>query len=201
MPRGGARINSGPPPDPNALRRDRPSDQAGWVTLPAAGRKGRPPEWPLPADIRLTSAIEVAEGQLEILEAQAAAGIAARGSEAKIAKLDQMLALLRAKLAAGAELELELWRSVWKTPQATVWTQLHWTREVAIYVRWQVQGELGDIDAAKEARQWSDRLGLNPAGMLRLRWRLATVETAAAPARRTSSSSKDRFTLIAGGDA
>lgn len=47
MPRGGARVVSGPAPDPNALRRNRPSDQAGWRMLPAAGRPGDPPEWPL----------------------------------------------------------------------------------------------------------------------------------------------------------
>lgn len=47
MPRGGARTVSGPPPDPNALRRDRPSDAAGWTILPAEGRPGDPPEWPL----------------------------------------------------------------------------------------------------------------------------------------------------------
>jgi hypothetical protein len=47
MPKGGARAVSGPPPDPNALRRNRPSDQAGWTTLPAEGRPGGPPVWPL----------------------------------------------------------------------------------------------------------------------------------------------------------
>lgn len=47
MPKGGARVVSGPPPDPNALRRNRPSDQAGWTTLPAEGRQGGPPVWPL----------------------------------------------------------------------------------------------------------------------------------------------------------
>ncbi len=47
MPRGGARVVSGPPPDPNALRRDRPGDAATWTTLPAEGRAGDPPEWPL----------------------------------------------------------------------------------------------------------------------------------------------------------
>lgn len=45
--KGGARANSGPPPDPTALRRDRKSDQAGWTTLDAAGRKGKSPLWPL----------------------------------------------------------------------------------------------------------------------------------------------------------
>lgn len=38
---------SGPAPDPNALRRDRKADQAGWTTLPGEGRPGEPPEWPL----------------------------------------------------------------------------------------------------------------------------------------------------------
>ncbi|MFD9905621.1 hypothetical protein [Streptomyces sp. NPDC059063] len=47
MPRGGARVVSGPPPDPNALRRNRPSDKAGWTTLPAAGRSGPAPVFPL----------------------------------------------------------------------------------------------------------------------------------------------------------
>ena len=46
MPKGGARATSGPPPDPNALRRDRPSDAAEWVTLPSR-REGPTPEWPL----------------------------------------------------------------------------------------------------------------------------------------------------------
>lgn len=45
MPKGGARARSGPAPDPNALRRER--DAGEWVELPAAGREGDPPEWPL----------------------------------------------------------------------------------------------------------------------------------------------------------
>lgn len=45
MPSGG-HARSGPPPDPNAIRRDRPGDLAGWVTLPAP-RSGPVPDWPL----------------------------------------------------------------------------------------------------------------------------------------------------------
>jgi hypothetical protein len=45
MTSGGARIRSGPAPDPNALRRDR--DKAEWNHLPAIGRQGPPPDWPL----------------------------------------------------------------------------------------------------------------------------------------------------------
>lgn len=44
MPSGG-HARSGPPPDPNALRRDR--DSAEWTTLPADGRAGEPPAFPL----------------------------------------------------------------------------------------------------------------------------------------------------------
>jgi hypothetical protein len=43
---GGARVGSGRPPDPNALRRDR-KDDASWTRLPAEGREGDVPEWPL----------------------------------------------------------------------------------------------------------------------------------------------------------
>jgi hypothetical protein len=45
MPKGGARARSGPAPNPNALRRSR--DVNEWVTLPAEGRTGEPPAWPL----------------------------------------------------------------------------------------------------------------------------------------------------------
>lgn len=44
LPKGGARNRSGPPPDPNALHRDK--DAKDWVTLPEA-REGAVPEWPL----------------------------------------------------------------------------------------------------------------------------------------------------------
>lgn len=45
MASGGARARSGPAPDPNALRREREVGQ--WTTLPAVGRAGDAPEWPL----------------------------------------------------------------------------------------------------------------------------------------------------------
>ena len=40
---GGARSRSGPPRDPNSGRRESRS----WTDLPASGRAGEPPEWPL----------------------------------------------------------------------------------------------------------------------------------------------------------
>lgn len=48
MTKGGARSRSGPPPDPNALRRNRAADVAGWTVLPLEGRTEPAPEWPAP---------------------------------------------------------------------------------------------------------------------------------------------------------
>lgn len=47
MARGGARVRSGPAAKPDAIRRDLPSDKARWTHLPASGRTGDPPAWPL----------------------------------------------------------------------------------------------------------------------------------------------------------
>ncbi len=164
MPKGGARINSGPPPDPNALRRDRAGDLAGWTTLPSDGYRGRTPKWPL--------------------------------SE-RIASEDEALAELVALR------ERAHWTKVWRTPQAAAWVRLGWTHDVALYVRWLAMAELGDMKAAGEARQWSDRLGLNPAAMLRNRWRVAADEVTprrAAEAKAPAGpSARDRLKAVAGG--
>lgn len=38
---------SGPPPDPRSIRSAQSMDKGGWRTLPAEGRSGKPPTWPL----------------------------------------------------------------------------------------------------------------------------------------------------------
>lgn len=47
MPRGGARVVSGPAPDPNSLRSAKAAQAGGLTTLPAEGRQGPVPAWPL----------------------------------------------------------------------------------------------------------------------------------------------------------
>lgn len=201
MPRGGARINSGPPPDPNALRRDRKADKDGWLTLPEEGRKGRAPKFPLQPDIRLIVALESATQQREMLVAQLEdAEVIPKKGYAKLAALDQKIAEIKARIKAAKGREAELWNDLWRTPQAVAWDALRWTREVALYVRWQVHAELGDIEAAKEARQWSDRLGLNPTALLRNRWRIGETKQ---PRQTTPpvdpTSVKQRFKVVNGG--
>lgn len=103
-------------------------------------------------------------------------------SHAKLERdLDQVLArmsVLEAQLVQQLELESSLWTDLWMTPQAQAWEALGWFRDVAQYVRHKVRGEMGSLDDAKEARQWSDRLGLNPLAMLRLRWETERVDEA-----------------------
>lgn len=163
MASGGARVNSGPPPDPNALVRDRKADKDGWTTLPAGGRKGRTPPWPL-------------------------------------AKLGQP--------GVGASpREATIWTAIWRTPQAVAWERLGLHHDAAIYVRLLVAGERGNVSAITEMRQWSDRLGLNPAAMLRNRWRVAADEVAAKRSERPAAptaaptSARERLKAISGGES
>jgi hypothetical protein len=113
----------GPPPNPNRRRRN-----AGPATLrlPAGGRTGETPPWPLP----------------------------------------------KGRSAIRSRRELEVWAELWRTPQATAWERLEWTRTVARYVRYLIACEAGDVKIASEVRQLEDRLGLNPMAMLRLRWQV-----------------------------
>lgn len=160
MPKGGARVNSGPIPDPNALRRDRPADKDGWTDLPAAGFDGKVPDFPL------------------------------------------------CGLSDGlSDREAAIWVAIWRTPQAAAWSRLGWVLEVGLYVRLMVAAETGNVSAATEARQWSDRLGLNPAAMLRNRWRIARDQVGERRAARSSgrdagaASVRERLKAFDGGGA
>lgn len=189
----------GPPPKDPAQRRRRNATFA-MTRLPAEGRTKPAPAWPLLADIGLTAKRNMLEAKLERLQEDRAELL---DSGEKVGRLDkqidgvlEQLSVVEAQLDAQAQLEATLWVDLWRLPQAVEWERLAWLRDVAQYVRFKVLGELGDIDSAKEARMWSDRLGLTPLAMLRLRWEVAhdevgekraektEQETAARPARR-----------------
>ena len=119
----------GPPPKDPSQRRRRNKDitQDILTRLPAGGRKGRAPKWPLdPANER----------------------------------------------------EVEVWSSLWHTPQAAAWENLGWIRAVARYARVVVRAEERDAPASlmAECRQLEDRLGLHPLSMLRLRWTIDSTD-------------------------
>lgn len=155
MPSGGARMNSGPPPDPDALRRDRAKDKDGWTLLPAEGRSGVVPPWPLRTSSEVTANI-LNQDDLD----------------------DEPDIPLTSDARRQQARESVVWAALWSTPQAVVWERQGATHDVALYVRWLVMAEEGDMKAASEARQWSDRLGLNPSAMLRNRWKISSDELA-----------------------
>lgn len=172
----------GPPPKPDDQRRRRNATVA-MVRLPAEGRKKRAPNWPLIPDVVLTARRDLAQAKVEQLEYDLAElqdlGKPCGRVEQKLDEAREALLIKQRQLAEQRRLEALLWKDLWSTPQSVEWERLGWTRDVAQYVRHKVLGELGDLDSAKEARQWSDRLGLTPLAMLRLRWEVARDEVAA----------------------
>lgn len=95
----------------------------------------------------------------------------------KLTKAAEQVSILTVQVREIETVELQMWNELWSTPQASAWERLHWVRDVAQYCRWKVLAEWGDLDAAKEARQLSDRLGLTPMAMLRLQWEIVEDET------------------------
>lgn len=167
---------TGPAPSMNPKRSN---PRVGVQVLPTVCKKPIP-RWPLIDDLRLT--VE----QTRLADAIADLELLADDEDlkpARRARLDQKIATERAKLAVVEEklnrqkgLEAGIWRKLWRSPQAEAWHNLGWIRDVAMYARLSVLAELGDLEALKEARMWSDRLGLTPKAMRGLLWTVATDE-------------------------
>jgi hypothetical protein len=195
------------------LRRARGTglDRDGWLTLPAEGYEGDIPEWPLLPDIALRAKLVVAQSTVERCEDQLAEcpSDMRAGVERRLMVAQEKVAVLSFQVAEQEQRERALWDEAWRAPQAAAWVaKVGWSRDVAQYVRHKVLAELGSMEDAKEARQWSDRLGLNPSAMLRNRWRLATDQVAVARTARPAvevqparTSSRDRLKAVNGGGA
>lgn len=165
----------GPPPKDDDKRARRNATHA-MTGLPAGGRVGAPPRWPLPTDAALSARLKVARALARDKKALAEApDITARERAARDrshASAAEKVALLEVQVRDQRRRETGLWKELWATPMAVMWDRLRWTREVALYVRFQAKAELGDTDAAKEARLRSATLGLTPESMQKLRWRV-----------------------------
>lgn len=162
----------GPAPKHPSVRARRNNPRADFRSLPAAGRTAPAPAWPLQPDVRMTAELELARDrvaglQLDLEEAED--GRTRGRLRRDLAKFEMIVATLTLQLEQAADAEVALWGDLWATPQAVIWEEAQAAREVAQYVRWKIRAEQGDIKAAVEARQLSDRLGLNPLALLRLR--------------------------------
>jgi hypothetical protein len=189
----------GPPPKhPSQRRRTNPT--IALTQLPAEGRQGEPPAWPLIPDILLEAKLEHAEAKIEQLQAERRQledeGRSTGMVDKRIDRAMLEATVAQRQLDAQRGLEEKLWADLWRTPMAVRWEALDWTRDVAQYVRHKVLGELGELEHAKEARLWSDHLGLNPLSLLRLRWEVAADEVGEA---RAAKKARPRLRAVEGG--
>lgn len=175
MASGGSRRNSGPPPDPSALRRDR-KDDAAWVTLPSEGYQGEVPGFPLPRAVQFDTYFE--DGK-KVTEPDADATVNVW------------------------EAETELWSELWRKPQAAMWAKLGMEYEVAAYVRAFLESVRSEASAGLKTAvlRMSAEIGLSLPGMHSLRWKFSEDEVAdrreagvkSSPRR---SSARDRLRVI-----
>ena len=91
--------------------------------------------------------------------------------------------------------ELELWKRLWKLPQAAAWSVDKWRQDaVAHYVRIAVRVEGADYKAADVSGmlRLREEIGLTPAGMDRNGWTIAEDETAQKRAAKATDESAQK---------
>lgn len=177
----------GPAPKHPSTRARRNNAKKDFRVISAAGRKGAPPAWPLQPDVIMTARLEAGRDRVTGLQVdleQAEDGRVRGRIKRELNKLELEVAVLELQIEQAADTEKALWAELWATPQAILWEEAHAVREVAQYVRWKIRAEQGDLKAAVEARQLSDRLGLNPLALLRLRVELERADEAEDQGRR-----------------
>lgn len=177
MTSGGSRRNSGPAPDPSALRRDR-RDDGSWVTLPVEGFAGEVPVYPLPKisvyDVYYVDKKRVKEFDPDATEVR-------------------------------WDAEVSLWETLWRKPQAFMWAKLGLEFEVAAYVRAFIESTGPDSNSGLKtaALRMAAEIGLSLPGMHSLRWKFSEDELSArrgadVPAR-SGPSAKARLAALKNG--
>jgi hypothetical protein len=132
--KGGARVNSGPPPDPNAIRRGRQGDADTWTYLPTDGFTGAIPDWPLLDDVTLTARRDMLLEKAGALADQLADedDAKARGRiQGQLDSANQRIRVLDQQIDAQRDLEQAMWGDLWKPDQyvvdfPTLWVVPEW---------------------------------------------------------------------------
>ena len=91
-------------------------------------------------------------------------------------------------LTAATRRELDVWREVWRTPQACAWalpSEAWRAQTVARWVRQAVLCESHEAKAADHAQlhRYADQVGLTTAGLREMGWKVAVDEVGAARAQ------------------
>ena len=174
MASGGARVRSGPAPDPNALRRDRKDDKA-WIDLPVEPLV-EVPEYPL-AKVPVYFEYFV--------------------DKQKVREIDD------GPTEQRWDTERAIWAELWQKPQAHMWAALGLKWQVAAYVRAYVESTGPESNSGLKTavlRQEAE-LGLFTVGMASLRWKFAVDELSvkrADDAPKKVVSARDRMKALNG---
>lgn len=182
----------GPAPKHPSVRQRRNKPKADFRSLPATGYTGETPPWPLEADVKMTAELDYTQDRVAQLQAQLEATTDGRRRPRIQRELDKhamQATMLQMQLERAKDSEQALWAKLWHSPQAVVWAESHTEHEVALYVRWSVRAEQGDMKAATEARQLSDRYGINPLALMRMRAEIEQADAAEERGRRRRSGS------------
>lgn len=170
------------PASKDPSRRARRNSSTALRALPTQGRKGKAPTWPLMPDSVRTAQYELAQDRITNLEGEienADDGRTKGRLRRQLAAAEQTAAIMKLQIEQQTDMELELWQMLWSTPQATMWDESDaFARVLASFVRWQVKGEQGDLDAAKEARIRGKEFGLTPLTLLGLKAEVERVDEA-----------------------
>lgn len=172
---------AGPAPKHPSVRARRNNTTKGFRALPSAGRTGKAPAWPLLPDVGLSAQLEVARDRVATLQVEVETEEDGRKKgrlRRDLNKNELIVSSLSLQLEQAVDAEVALWVELWSIPQAVIWEEARAHREVAQYVRWKVRGEQGNLEAAKEARLLSDRLGLNPLALMRMRAEIQRADEA-----------------------
>lgn len=172
-------------PKHSSVRARRNDPKKDFRTLALQPSSFPVPRWPLPQDASMVAKLETARDAVARLQADMADeedGRKLARMRRQLASAEIVAATVEIQLQQAADGEQEMWAEMWAMPQATVWLETHSQRAVAQYVRLKIQAEQGNLAASTEARQWSDRLGLNPLALFRLRVEIEHAEDAQAQA-------------------
>src|SRR5699024_4941110 len=95
-----------------------------------------------------------------------------------------------------ARAELDMWNSLWTTPQATMWASMHIEHVIARYVMVTCLAEqTQQAGLLTEVRQMEDRLGLTPLSLQKLQWKIEHHDNLPADTSQ-SEESKERWAQI-----
>lgn len=168
------------------------------------GLSGEVPKWPLQPDVVMSAMLETQRDRIASMQVEledCTDGRSRAAVKRRLHKAELECTTLALQIAQAQDAETGLWNELWSYPQAVLWEEMHSHREVAQYVRWKIRAEQGNLDAGKEARMLSDRLGLNPLALQKLRAEVEQADKAeaegekrrgATPAKKTTARSRKK---------